>query len=61
MSFLTFLTLIIIFHIMMWPLMRGRKKKYREDVYGNSGWRTLKLKKLRNKERRPRKVQRLRK
>ncbi len=41
---------ITMFVVLIVPLRMGSNKKNKSDIYGNSGWRTLKLKKLRNKK-----------
>ena len=47
------ITLAFIFFVLVIPLkLMGPKKKIREDIYGNTGWRTVKTKKLR-KRRKP--------
>ena len=46
----TFTTLAFVFLVLTIPLkLMGAKKKHREDSLGNSGWRTVKTKKIRSK------------
>ena len=46
----TFITLAFVFLVLTIPLkLMGPKSKKHEDKLGNSGWRTVKTKKIRNK------------
>ena len=46
----TFITLTFIFLILLIPLKMMNPSKKHEDKLGNSGWRTVKTKKIRNKQ-----------
>ena len=41
---------LLAFAVIIMPFFFMKIKKNKSDMYGNSGWRTLKLKKIRNKK-----------